>query len=213
VTRLGNGWRYFRQRGLVATGHAIIDRFVYHSQQYIVTYNPLAGPPAPDHIGDVFFRLARPSDLDHLEELEQYGRGATTHRAYVEEGNDWLFVACHGERIVATRRASRVIRDSVISRVIQLEPGQIWGADVFCLPEYRNQGIGRYLQLFGDRFLASLGYRERFGSIVVTNTPSLRASRGAGRQPLYYVSFLRILFWERLRVSKSMPRHYWDALK
>ena len=153
--------------------------------------------------------MATRSDLDRLHELDRYGREAR-HRQYVQQDDDWLFVGCDGDRIVATRRASRVIRDSVVSRVITLGPEQFWGADVFCLPEYRNRGIGRHLQMFGDRYLASLGYKDRFGHIDAANTASLRTSRAAGRQALYYVSFLRILFWERLRVSTSVPSHLWE---
>ena len=210
MSRLGNWWHYVRQHGVIATSRRLIDRFVYHSYRCVITYSPAGGPPAVDHVGEVTFRLATPSDLDRLEELERYGRGAI-HRQHIEKDHDWLVVACDGDRIVATRRASRVIRDSVISRVITLGPDQFWGADIFCLPEYRNRGIGRHLQVFGDRYLASLGYRDRFGSIAVTNTASLRTSRAAGRQALYDVSFLRILFWERLRVSKRVPGHFCDV--
>jgi GNAT superfamily N-acetyltransferase len=211
MSRPGRWWRHLRRRGLLAAGSAFVDRFVYHSYRCVITYNAAAGPPAVDHVGDVTFRAAIPSDLERLEELDRYGRGAT-HRHHVEEGGDWLVVACDGERIVATQRASRVIRDRVISRVLRLAPDQFWAADIFCLPEYRNRGIGRHLQVFGDRYGASLGYKERFGSVPVTNTASLRASRAAGRQPVCYLSFRRILFWERLRVSKNVPRRYWDAL-
>ena len=122
--------------------------------------------------------MAVPSDLDHLQEFERHGRGAT--RRYVEEDKDWLYVACDGDRIVATRRSSLVIRDNLLSRVIKLEPDQFWGADSFCLPEFRNRGIARHLKIFSDRHLASLGYKEFVSSIEVTNTASLSASRAAG---------------------------------
>lgn len=178
---------------------------MYHSRQYIVTYNLLEDAPGPDRIGDVVMGLATPSDLDRLGALEPYGRGATTHRPYVEHDRDWLFVACHRDRIVATRRVSRVIRDRLMSRVVQLGARQLWAADVFCLPEFRNRGIGRCLQLFGNRYLGRLGYTELFGAIAAENTASIRASLGAETRLLYFVSHLRILAWERLRVSKDLP--------
>lgn len=178
---------------------------MYHSRQYIVTYNLLEGAPGPDRTGDVVMRLATPSDLDRLGALEPYGRGATTHRPYVEHDSDWLFVACHRDRIVATRRVSRVIRDRLMSRVVQLGARQLWAADVFCLPEFRNRGIGRCLQLFGNRYLGRLGYTELFGAIAAENTASIRASLGAETRLLYFVAHLRILSWERLRVSKDPP--------
>ena len=208
--RVRSWWWYVSQRGHLAVGHAFaaghafIDRYVYRSRRYIVTYSPLAGPPVADHVGDVVFRTATASDLDRLDELERYGRGAR-HRVYVETDKDWLFVACHQNRVVATRRVSRLVRDPLISRVIQLGPTQVWMADVFCLPEYRSRGIARHLQLFGDRVLASAGYTERFASIAADNTASLRMARGSGSQYLYYVSYVRYLFYERLRVSREIP--------
>lgn len=187
-----------------------VARYVYRTYRCVVTHSSLAGPPAVDHVGDVKFRIATPCDLDRLEEFERDGRG-TRHRAYVEGDRDWLFVACDGDRIVATRRVSRVIRDSILSRVIDLGPDQVWAADVYCLPEYRSRGIGRHLVVFVDRYLASLGYTDRFGSVDVTNTASLRMSRAAGRRVVYDVSFVRILGWERLHVSKHVPGRFWEA--
>ena len=205
MTRLGKGWRYVRERSVLVAIRAFIDRFVYRSHRCVITWTRLDGPPAPDHIGDVVFRLATPSDFDHLGEFERYGRGSS-HRTYVERDNDWLFVACHGNRIVATRRLGLVIRHPVISRVVTLGPGQVWGADTFCLPDYRSRGIARQLQMFAARYLANLGYKERFGTIVVANTPSLRMSRAAGSTFVYYVSYVRLLCWERLHVSRNIPR-------
>jgi hypothetical protein len=202
---VGNAWRHFRQHGLIATLRTIIDRHVYHSRRYIITYNVLETAPGPDRIGDVIMRLATPADLDRLGDLEPYGRGATTHRPYVEHDRDWLFVACHGDRIVATRRVSRVVRDGVMSRVVRLGAHQLWAADVFCVPEFRNRGIGRRLQLFGNRYLGRLGYTELFGAIAAANTASIRASLGAETRLVYSVAHLRILSWERVRVSEGPP--------
>src|SRR5262245_26180978 len=210
MTRLGNRWRDISQHGLMAAAHAFIDRYVYRSQQYVVTYSAVGCPPAVDHVDDVVVRTAVPSDLDRLDELERY-RSGTTQRAYVENDKDWLFVACHENRIVATRRVSRLVRDRVMSRVIRLQPSQVWMADVFCLPEYRSRGVARHLQLFGDRVLASQGYTERFASIAVNNTASLRMARGSGSQRLYYVSYVRFLFYEHLGVSREIPQQFDEA--
>jgi hypothetical protein len=213
MTGLGNRWRYISQHGLIAAAHAFFDRYVYSSQQYVITHSALAGPPAVDHVEDVVFRTATPSDLDRLDEFERYDRyrRGTRQRAYVENNNDWLFVACHENRIVAIRRVSRLVRDPLMSRVIRLGPSQVWMADVFCLPEYRSRGIARHLQLFGDRVLASQGYTERFASIAVKNTASLRMARGSGSQRLYYVSYVRFLFYEHLRVLRETPHQFDEA--
>ena len=211
MTPLARWWRYLHERGVFAAIRAFIDRCVYSSYRCIINYSPAEGPPAVDRIGDVTFRVATDADTDRLDDLDRYARG-TTHREYIEKDNDWLVVACDGERIVAVRRASRVIRDRVVSRVITLGPHQFWGADVFCLPEYRNRGIGRHLQVFGDRYLASLGYKDRFGTVNVRNIASVRAARAAGRQPVYYVSRVKILWWERVHVSRTVPRRFWEAV-
>ena len=200
-----HGWRYFRRRGLKATVRTMIHRFIYGFHKFVVYRTCLAGPPAADHVRDIMFRLATPADLDHLAEFERYGLG-TSQRAYVNDDQDWLFVACHGDRIVATRRYSRdVPPGSLMSRVLQLEPRQVWSADAFCLPEYRNQGLNRHFGIFTMRFLASQGYTEEFGVIVATNIPSRRSVLHRGSQFVYFVSYSRLLFYERLRVSKEVP--------
>jgi GNAT superfamily N-acetyltransferase len=202
---IAHGWRYFRRRGLKATVRTVINRFVYGFQKFVVYRTCLVGPPAADHVGDIVFRLATPADLDYLVEFERYGLG-TSQRAHVKYDNDWLFVACHGDRIVATRRYGRnVPPGSLMSPVLRLEPSQVWSADAFCLPEYRNQGLNRHFGLFTMRFLASQGYTEEFGVIVATNIPSLRSVLHRGSQFVHFVSYSRILFYERLHVANDVP--------
>jgi GNAT superfamily N-acetyltransferase len=214
LTALGDGRGFFRR--LVAALRAVIDR-VYRSHRFLVLRTELAGPPAADHLGDIVFRVATPADLDHLDEFEQYGRGSR-QRKYVEEDKDWLFVACHGDRIVMTRRYSPVLppaaRDGhgLVPRVVQLGPAQAWGADSFCLPEYRNRKIGRHMGFFADRFMASLGYTQLFSAIPAGNDVSIRMNLQIGRRPLYSVSYVRLLFWERLRVSREFPEQQFRAV-
>jgi GNAT superfamily N-acetyltransferase len=198
-----DGWRYLRRRGVKASTRAFVERYVYRAYTGVVVAVDIAGPPAPDRLGDIVFRQATPADLARLDDLDRYGRG-TALRAEVAHNGDWLFIACHGDRIVATRRCSRVVPvHSLMSRVVRLEEGQIWGADVFCVPEYRNRGIGRHLALFGERVLATLGYRQLLGAIATTNTAAVRMHEGIGRQPVRYVSYFRLFFYERLRVTKA----------
>jgi GNAT superfamily N-acetyltransferase len=210
AARLENGRQYVRQHGLGAAARLLFHRHVYRSHRFIVTRAMLAGPPAAPRVGEIVFRLATPSDLDRLDELERYGRGER-HRFYVKEDADWLFVACHGNRVVATRRYSRALpgpsKDGhgLTSRVIQLEPDQVWAADTFCLPGYRGQGVAGLLGVFAKRYLASLGYRHNLSSIAITNTSALRMQSRAGSERVCYVSYRRILFYERLRVSKKIP--------
>jgi GNAT superfamily N-acetyltransferase len=203
----GSWWRHLRQRSLT-TGHSLVNR-CYHSHRCLITWNSLAGPPAPDRVGDIVFRLATSSDLNHLDHLAPYGRGATD-RLYVERDKDLLFVACHDDRIVALRRYGRVIRHQLVSRILTLGTGQLWSADIFCLPEYRNRGIPRHLGHFAERLLAGRGYTELFGVVAVTNTPSLRTVLAKGARPIYYVSYFRVLSYERLRVSKDIPSKFVD---
>jgi hypothetical protein len=200
------GWRYFRRRGLRAALRTMVSRFVYGFQKFVVYRTCLAGPPAADHVGDISFRLATPADLDHLAAFERYGLGRS-QRAHVNDDKDWLFVACQGDRIVATRRYGRDLPPgSLMSRVLQLEPGrQIWSADAFVLPDYRNGGLNRHFGLFTMRFLASQGYTEEFGVIVATNIASLRSVLHRGSQFVYFVSYSRLLFYERLHASRDVP--------
>jgi hypothetical protein len=183
-----------------------VRRYIYGAHTDVVVRIPLAGAPAPDHVGEFVFRLANPADLERLDELDRYGRGSI-QRAHVRDDGDWLFVACHGPRIVATRRYSpRVPPRGLMSRVVRLAEDQIWLSDAFCLPEYRAQGLNRQFGFYTMRFMASLGYRDCLGTIAITNVPSLRsAANRAGQEPLYYVTYVRILFHERLRVSRQIP--------
>jgi GNAT superfamily N-acetyltransferase len=202
ISRFATPWRYLRERGLRAT----LAARVYSFEHYIVTHNVLASE-ASDHAGDVRFRLAGPSDLDRLTELNPYGRGKTD-RKYVDEEGDWLFVAEHDDRIVATRRYGRVIRHPVVSRVVRLGGGQVWSADIFCVPEYRNQGIARYLGLFAETVLRSHGHTEVFGVMNIKNVASLRSVLRKGGRPVYYLSHLRLLSFERVGVSRTIPDRF-----
>ena len=184
-------WRRVRER-------------LYSTRSFVVIRTPLAGPPVADHIGEVAFRRASSIDLGRLDTLNAYGRGST-QRAYVNHGHDVLFVACHGERIVATRRCSHEIRDPLAARVLDLRAGQIWGADIFCLPEYRSQGVGTCLVLFADRQLASEHYMEVLATVEADNISSLRLSARKGSQLTCYVSYFRLLLFERLRIYKELP--------
>ena len=190
-----------------ASSSARLRHRVYSIRRFFVFRVKLAGPPAADHVGHVVFRRATQQDLENLDSLEAHGRGAI-QRLYVNERADVLFVACHGPRIVATRRCSRDIRDEVAARVVQLGSGQLWGADIFCLPEYRSQGVGRRLVLFADRQLASQGYTEVVATVDTSNAASLRLSLRKGSEVLWYVSCLRLPFYERLRISERLPRWF-----
>jgi GNAT superfamily N-acetyltransferase len=175
---------------------------VYHSRELIINRTDMTGPPAADRVGAVVFRVASPHD--DLGEFERYGRGALQHR-YVENDRDWLFVACYGSRIVATVRYGRTIRDPVVSRLITLGPRQVWASDVFCLPEYREQGITIKLLHFVWRTLVSRGFTEVLGTIVISNTTSLRIFARAGSQPLCYVKVATFLGWQRVHISPDIP--------
>jgi GNAT superfamily N-acetyltransferase len=198
-------WRHLYQGGLARIARTVVARYVYGAYEGVVVRASLAGPPAADRVGDVIFRHATDADLNRLQEFDRFGRGSV-QRAYVRERNDWLFVACQGERIVATRRYSHDVRDGRMSRVISLGRGQVWAADVFALPEYRSQGIGRRLAFFGDRFLAAQSYTELYASIDARNEPSLRLSLGKGTELVEYVIYRRLLFYERVRRSSESLR-------
>lgn len=189
-------------RGLLAALRSLIDRYVYQSHDLVIVRATLAGPPAPDHVGGIVFRLASAVDLTRLDELDRYNRGSIQRR-YVEQESDWLFVGCHGDRIVATRRYSTKVRDPRVSQVVELRSGQLWIADVFALPEYRSQGIGRHLSIFSDRYMASRNYTELLAAIAASNEASLRMSLGKGTDLVQYVSYRRILGYRLVRVSQS----------
>jgi len=120
----------------------------------VLTWIPLVGPPAPDHLGDITFRLATAADLERLEDFEAYGHGSRQRR-YVDEDRDWLLVAC------------------------------------------RLHGLARVHGVGGDDRAA----QHRLGS------------HARGRNARHgFVSYTRLLFYERLRVSDTLPRRLEEAL-
>jgi GNAT superfamily N-acetyltransferase len=210
ATAVRGGWSYLRRRGWHALLGAFFRSYIYSNQEYLILRTSLLGPPALDRVGDIIFRLATPVDLGRLDEFEPYGRGSS-QRAAVIEDKDWLFVACDGDRIVMTRRYARIVPIGLMSRVVDLSAGQIWAADSFCLPAYRNRGIGRELGVFADRFISAQGYSEVLSAVGVANSSSIRMNMRIGRRPLYHVSYFRLLFYEDLAVSKHIPAEYWPG--
>jgi GNAT superfamily N-acetyltransferase len=201
ATALRYGWRYFRRHGAAAAARAFFARYVYRSSEQVIFRSGLAGPPAPDHLGEIRFRLATAADRPDIEALSRHGRPVT-----IMEDGDWLFVAEHGDRIIATRVYNCAIPPhGLLSRVIDLKPGQVYMADLFIAPAYRNQSVGRHLALYADRFLAGRGYTEMFTAVATTNTPSIRLSLHKGSRPHCYVAYFRLLFHERLVVTADMP--------
>lgn len=200
---VSRAWTALRDRGVGGALRAVHGRCVSRSRFHI-TRCPMAGPPVDDGDGSVAFRLATPADRSGLEALERYGRGAG-HLRHVAEDRDWLFLACDGDRIVATLRYGRVIRDPLAARLVQLGPTEVWTGDIFCVPEYRNRGIGRHLTRFVWRFLAARGYTHVRGAIDVGNVASLRMCLHAGCEVSCLVSYWRVLCYERLRISSASP--------
>jgi hypothetical protein len=99
-----------------------------------------------------------------------------------------------------------------MARLLELKPTQVWAADVWLLPEYRQRGINHPFAFYAMRSLASLGYTQYLASVTLPNLPSLRSTGRRGAKRLYYVSYTRLLFYERLRVSAELPSRLRAAL-
>jgi hypothetical protein len=205
-TSFARGASYVRRHGLRRTLRRVVARFVYGSQDFIITCAALNGGAVPDRTGDVTLRLATDLDLQQLDQLDAFGRRASVLRGHVKDG-DWLFVACQGDRVVGARIMMRTVPpQSLTARVLTLGPAQLWDEDMFCVPDCRGKGVARHLSLFSDRYLAGLGYTETFASIGTDNVPSLRMQLHKGSEFAYHVSYRRLLFYRRLRVSRDVPR-------
>ena len=206
-------WRYFRRRGLRATLGTIRQRVV-RTQEVVIYRTVLAGPPAADASGGLRFCVAGPQHLDDLAAFERVRYGAhTRRRGHVNEDNDWLFLAWDGDRIVATRRYSRAFMPGEIwSRVLTLRASQVWSADAYCVPEYRNRGVNRQFGRFTMRYLAARGYTEEFGVIDASNAASLRSVVGRGSELVYFISYTRYFFYARLVVSANLPGYITTTL-
>ena len=201
------GLRDFRQRGVLASARVLSRRYIYGLTEFVIFRQALAKQPVDDRPGEIAFRLATPADLERLPPL---GRRGHMYRQQVGRDGDWLFVACDGDRILATRLISKALpRYGLLSKAVLLTPSQVWGTDLFCLPKYRGRGIARRLMRFTNQYLASLGYAECLYSVAPTNAVSLRLQLDLGAEPISYVSHRRLLLYGRLRVSREIPAHVW----
>jgi len=201
-------WRYLRHRGLRATVRAVGRRYVYCSRDLVVLKSSRIDPSAVDGVGEIRFRLGGPADVDGLREFDR-SRGATP-RPPSGNGQVWRFLACHREKIVATRWYSEDLPPySLITRVLAPKRGQLWAGDVFCIPEYRSRGIVRRLGLFAQAHLALQGYTEFVSAISGQNIPSLRMHLHDSTF-ICQITYRRLLFREDLRISHEPPRHLHD---
>lgn len=206
--------KHFRRQGARHTLRLLVRRCLCGSNEFVITRASLGGPPVEEGVDDIMFRLASRFDLAKLGEFDRYGRHGRMARASVVEDHDWLFVASHSERIVATRLIGRnVPPHGIMHKVVKLAPGQVWEKEMFCLPEYRGRGIARRLSLFSDRYLAAQGYTQLLGVIAARNVPSLRMHVHKGVEFVCYVSYSRLLVHERLRISPEIPTALWSQLK
>lgn len=205
------GWSYLRHNGLVPTLSAFARRYVYRSLEHVIMCSRTIDQDAADHVGDVVLRLATPADAERLRRFDQ-AREAP-HRPPLGVHREWCFIACDGDRIVASRRYMDELPSyRLVSRVVRLQPGQLWADDVYCLAEYRGRGIARSLGLFAQRVLATDGYRDFFGSISVTNAASLRMTLHDS-DFVCHLRYVRLLLYERLRVSTEIPPPLREAVR
>jgi hypothetical protein len=102
VMALWRGVKYVRQRGFWATFRRIIDTCTAGSVDFIVTQADLGGPDVSDRIGDIVPRPATLADRLRLKGIAHGTRQASVLCDHIVRG-DWLFIACHDDRIVATR--------------------------------------------------------------------------------------------------------------
>lgn len=201
-----DAWRKVRVHGLSAVIAFAIETYVFASRQWVIFRADLAGPPADPGSDGIVFRPYRPEDAHLLAAFEPYRR-ATELRNRVAEGF-WLDLALDGERPVAFRWA-RITgpKYGPLARLIHLEPGQIW-PNVFCMPEYRGRGIAKRLGLLMNRRLGALGYREEVSAIRLDNAASIRSTLDQGDEPVRIISYFRLLWWARYRISTDLSPVY-----
>jgi hypothetical protein len=206
LTSFRRGASYVTRHGLLRTLRRVLARFVYGSQDFIITRAALNGSPVPDRTGDVTLRLATDLDLQQLDQLNAFGRRASVLRGHVKDG-DWLFIARQGDRVVGERIMMRTVPpESLTARVLKFMPAQLWDHDNFCVPDCRCKGIARHLSLFSDRYLAGLGYTETFAGIGTDNVPALKMQLHKGSEFAYHISYRRLLVYRRFCVSRDVPR-------
>jgi GNAT superfamily N-acetyltransferase len=208
MTLWGTLWRgvtFFRHHGVRATLQRIVDECTAGSADFIITRADLHGPAVAGRIEEVALRRATLADAPRLEEIAHGTRRASVLREHIA-GGDWLFIACHGDRIVAARLMTRTVPESdLAAKALTLQPHEVWDDDMFCLSEWRGRGIARHLSLYSDRYMGGLGYSATFARISTSNVASLRMQRHKGSEFVCHVSYRRFLFYGRVRVACESP--------
>jgi len=88
--------------------------------------------------------------------------------------------------------------------VVRLGPDGLWSVDLYCVPEYRGRGIGVWLPLTMDRYLAAAGYRGMYSATRLDNHAAIRATLKQGDEFRGVVTYRRLLFRRTLIVSTDI---------
>lgn len=207
ATPIRFAWTYVRTRGVRATVHGLVRRFVFARDSWILTKGDLPGPPAESDPHGIVFRRATSEDLANLDSLRPHKRPEELRARVLDEGA-YLYVACDGPRVVGYRIAGRQpLRYSPAARYFKLGDREICTYEIFCHPDYRSRGVARRLRLASNHMLAQEGYRRRVSAIATDNIPSLRSSLGSenGTRPVLHVTYVRFLLYHRYRTSPELP--------
>lgn len=181
VGRLGGlvraGIHYARARGVRTTLAKAMDLYVAGQQTWHVIREDLAHPaPAGPEASSLDVRFARPDDLDWLAALGHVDRATLAEWM----GADYfMFVAFRAGRPVGFRCVCRRAPPWVADW-FRLRPDQLYGVDVFTVPEQRRSGLARAIFARTSPMLHARGFTELLGVQRLDNVDSIAALARSG---------------------------------
>lgn len=190
---------YIQIRGFRQTIAAIIESYGIAYRRWYVFYKPIALPATSKSDDGITFRIATIEDVDSLAVFEPYCR-LSEFRHYLEN-NVWVFLALDGNQPVAYNVVSRRSPTRPPLSWIKLENNQLFGMDIYTLPEHRKREAARRLMAHRNRLLREWGYDETISTVREKNLPSLRLLSKPTARVVQRLTYLRFLWFSRTWVE------------
>jgi len=140
--------------------------------------------------------------IDNLNKLKEKNPNIPRFRKFLEN-HEIVIVAIINEKIVGHGIFVKDIPKK-FKGFINLRPGELWVADAYSLPEYRNKGI--YSRIFSYTVFQARkrGNTKLFCDILANNLHSIEIhTKKFGGKRLFSYFYIKILFYEHTWIQKE----------
>lgn len=158
-----------------------------------------------------------PADRENVLELCRQNADLARSRArcvsYLANGYHGLLVEVDG-RLVGhiwwcdPRADPKHLHPHLVRYRLSLEPGEVWGFDLYLMPEFRGGGMSNDVFALFRRHLRDAGYARVYGSVEASNLPAAWLHKVQGYEAVKTVPgtrLLRIFLWSDRRLFLRNP--------